>query len=72
MHNQDLATLALHADNDVPQGSDVAPPIHLSTTFRYRNSFHEQERSGGPTVSQGIGDGCARFDSPARSLTIAL
>ncbi|OKL60779.1 hypothetical protein UA08_04208 [Talaromyces atroroseus] len=42
MHHQDLATLALHADNDVTQGSDVAPPIHLSTTFRYQ----EHEGSG--------------------------
>lgn len=29
--DKNLAALALHADNDVPQESDVAPPIHLST-----------------------------------------
>ncbi|KAL3488043.1 cystathionine gamma-synthase [Aspergillus germanicus] len=50
MHNQDLATLALHADNDVLQESDIAPPVHLSTTFRYRNSLDGHEGSGGPRI----------------------
>ncbi|KAH8692352.1 cystathionine gamma-synthase [Talaromyces proteolyticus] len=30
-----LATLAIHADNPLNKVTDVAPPIHLSTTFRY-------------------------------------
>ncbi|PWY84789.1 cystathionine gamma-synthase [Aspergillus heteromorphus CBS 117.55] len=30
-----LATLALHADDLLPGEADVAPPIHLSTTFEY-------------------------------------
>lgn len=29
------ATLAVHADDVVNNVTDVAPPIHLSTTFRY-------------------------------------
>ncbi|CRG91566.1 cystathionine gamma-synthase [Talaromyces islandicus] len=29
------ATLAIHADNTVNKVADVAPPIHLSTTYRY-------------------------------------
>lgn len=31
------ATLAIHADNTVNNVTDVAPPIHLSTTYRYPN-----------------------------------
>ena len=30
-----LATLALHADDSINVVSDVAPPLHVSTTFRY-------------------------------------
>lgn len=30
-----LATLAIHADNRLNSHTDVAPPIHTSTTFRY-------------------------------------
>ena len=29
------STLALHADDHLNRNTDVAPPIHLSTTFRY-------------------------------------
>jgi hypothetical protein len=32
------ATLALHADDPVNVVSDVAPPLHLSTTYRYSNN----------------------------------
>lgn len=46
MAHKNLATLALHADNDVPQESDVAPPIHLSTTFRYLNTTENGEIAG--------------------------
>ncbi|PYH94680.1 cystathionine gamma-synthase [Aspergillus ellipticus CBS 707.79] len=35
MPTKNLATLALHADDAIPCESDVAPPIHLSTTFEY-------------------------------------
>lgn len=30
-----LATLALHADDPLNIVDDVAPPMHVSTTFRY-------------------------------------
>lgn len=34
-----LASLAIHADDFLNSGQDVAPPMHVSTTFRYdRNS----------------------------------
>lgn len=33
-----LATLAIHADDAVNVLTDVAPPMHVSTTFRYNNS----------------------------------
>jgi cystathionine beta-lyase len=29
------ATLALHADDVLNNVTDVAPPLHLSTTYRY-------------------------------------
>lgn len=32
------ATLALHADDSVNVVSDVAPPLHLSTTYRYSDN----------------------------------
>ncbi|CAG7979871.1 unnamed protein product [Penicillium salamii] len=34
-HNSHPSTKALHADDILNQVSDVAPPIHLSTIFRY-------------------------------------
>ena len=33
----DFATLALHADDGVEPGPDIAPPIHLATTFAADN-----------------------------------
>jgi cystathionine beta-lyase/cystathionine gamma-synthase len=35
LQNVELATLALHADDHLNSIEDVAPPIHVSTTFRY-------------------------------------
>ncbi|PGH06292.1 cystathionine beta-lyase [Blastomyces parvus] len=35
------ATLALHADDALNVVTDVAPPLHLSTTFRYSNNPDE-------------------------------
>lgn len=35
------ATLAVHADDVVNNVTDVAPPIHLSTTFRYHKNPDE-------------------------------
>ncbi len=46
--NLEPATLALHADDPLNTVEDVAPPIHVSTTFRYPKDperlrpFHEQ------------------------------
>jgi len=35
------ATLALHADDTLNIVSDVAPPLHLSTTYRYSDNLEE-------------------------------
>jgi cystathionine gamma-synthase len=40
-----LDTLALHADDGVEPGADVAPPIHVSTTF-------ESGQPGGPVYAR--------------------
>ena len=32
--NHHAATLAMHADDDLNRSADVAPAMHLSTTFR--------------------------------------
>lgn len=37
----DPSTLAVHADSHLPGTSDVAPPIHLSTTFEYTSDPEE-------------------------------
>lgn len=33
--NLNFSTLAIHADDSLALTADVAPPIHVSTTFRY-------------------------------------
>ncbi|PGH11177.1 hypothetical protein AJ79_05019 [Helicocarpus griseus UAMH5409] len=38
LQNACPATLALHADDPVNVVTDVAPPVHLSTTYRYSNN----------------------------------
>lgn len=38
---QSLATLAIHSDDPINSSTDVAPPLHVSTTFRYP---HEPEK----------------------------
>ncbi|KAJ5458323.1 Pyridoxal phosphate-dependent transferasemajor regionsubdomain 2 [Penicillium sp. IBT 31633x] len=40
-HNSHPSTKALHADDPLNLVTDVAPPIHLSTTFRYSNNPEE-------------------------------
>lgn len=32
-----LSTQAIHADDHLNEGPDVAPPLHVATTFRYSN-----------------------------------
>ena len=44
-----ISTLALHADDHLNRTPDVAPPIHLSTTFRYSSNPGELV----PAVDQG-------------------
>lgn len=34
-------TQAIHADDDLNTTSDVAPPLHVSTTFRYADDPKE-------------------------------
>ncbi len=35
------ATLAIHADDGINVNTDVAPPLHVSTTFRYSHNPDE-------------------------------
>src|SRR5436190_19332399 len=48
LQNVEPCSLALHADDPLNVVEDVAPPIHVSTTFRYPNDpdalrpFHEE------------------------------
>ncbi|RWQ95792.1 hypothetical protein C8Q69DRAFT_467455 [Paecilomyces variotii] len=44
------ATRALHADDPLNQVTDVAPPIHLSTTYRYPNEPEDLIPSADPVV----------------------
>lgn len=44
------ATQALHADDPLNRVTDVAPPIHLSTTFRYPNEPENLIPSEDPVV----------------------
>lgn len=44
------ATQALHADDRLNLVTDVAPPIHLSTTFRYSNDPNDLVPSEDPVV----------------------
>lgn len=49
--NAHPATRALHADDSLNQVTDVAPPIHTSTTFRYPNDPGKLVPSEDPVVS---------------------
>lgn len=40
-HNVGTSTQSLHADDALNVVSDVAPPLHLSTTFRYSDDPSE-------------------------------
>lgn len=50
-HNSHPSTKALHADDILNQVSDVAPPIHLSTIFRYPDDPEQLVPSEDPVVS---------------------
>lgn len=39
--NVGASTLSLHADNPVNVVNDVAPPLHVATTFRYSDNPDE-------------------------------
>lgn len=49
-HNARPSTKALHADDTLNQVTDVAPPIHLSTIFRYPNDPDQLIPSEDPVV----------------------
>lgn len=44
------ATRALHADDPLNMVTDVAPPLHLSTTFRFPTELDELIPSLDPVV----------------------
>jgi cystathionine beta-lyase len=37
MSSQSVSTLSLHADDALNVVTDVVPPMHVATTFRYSN-----------------------------------
>ncbi|KAB8251246.1 pyridoxal phosphate-dependent transferase [Aspergillus flavus] len=45
MSNDSLATQILHADNCLDGESDIAPPIHLSTTFWFGTFCYSRDRA---------------------------
>ena len=47
------STQALHADGSLDRVNDVAPPIHLSTTFRYPDEPENLIPSEDPVVCNG-------------------
>ena len=49
-NNAHPSTKALHADDVLNLVTDVAPPIHLSTTFRYPNDPDQLVPSEDPVV----------------------
>ncbi|KAE8139124.1 cystathionine gamma-synthase [Aspergillus pseudotamarii] len=64
MSDDSLATQVLHADNDLDGESDIAPPIHLSTTFRYLYNADQDESLPGPA----LGNFCySRDHAPTRT-----
>lgn len=49
------ATLALHADDPLNLVPDVAPPLHLSTTYRYSDNPKDlAAHAGAPVRSREI------------------
>ncbi|KAI9759899.1 MAG: hypothetical protein M4579_002024 [Chaenotheca gracillima] len=50
------ATQAVHADDHLSQTADVAPPLHVSTTFRYADDPAELEVLRPSAGTDGFGD----------------
>lgn len=50
LNNAHPSTQALHADDRLNLVTDVAPPIHLSTIFRYSNNPNDLVPSEDPVV----------------------
>ena len=48
------STQALHADGSLDRVNDVAPPIHLSTTFRYPDEPENLIPSEDPVVGNSL------------------
>ncbi|KAE8381208.1 cystathionine gamma-synthase [Aspergillus bertholletiae] len=64
MSDDNFATVALHADHALDGESDIAPPIHLSTTFRYLYNGDQEECPPGPA----LGNFCySRDRAPTRT-----
>lgn len=51
MEQNHPATRALHADDPLNLVTDVAPPMHLSTTFRFPDELEKLIPSEDPVVS---------------------
>ena len=55
------STRALHADDHLNLVADVAPPIHLSTTFRFPNKPEELIPSQDPVVCLLVHSSCVPY-----------
>jgi len=54
------ATYGIHADDRVNVLTDVAPPIHTSTTFRYPRN--PDELNPVPDEGEYVVSGCSQFN----------
>ncbi|KAI9053485.1 hypothetical protein LZ554_002440 [Drepanopeziza brunnea f. sp. 'monogermtubi'] len=64
--NLSLASKAIHADDYLNEGSDVAPPMHVSTTFRYNRDSTALRAWGERTPGESIDEGhiYSRYTAP--------
>ncbi|KAI9672368.1 MAG: hypothetical protein M1817_003390 [Caeruleum heppii] len=63
-HPVSPATQAIHADDHLSSSQDVAPPMHLSTTFRYSNKPEDLKPSDGNEVESSEDHVYSRITAP--------
>ena len=63
-HSRSSATRAIHADDFLNTGKDVAPPMHVSTTFRYEEDPEKLEPFSQWNVSRRTSSPVVVTDSP--------
>ncbi len=63
-HQLSLASLAVHADDYINSHRDVAPPLHVSTTFRYARN--PDDLTPWQNIDVGLPSGTAREEGKGR------